>query len=94
MDVKFIDYTKKPGLVSHLVENPPSTKFHVIFDAVGQLNPDLFTRSKGYLDPKGIFVSTGPLPNKIGFDAIWQGTRLLAAITLPSWLGNVKSRWA
>ncbi|KAF8188383.1 hypothetical protein BJ912DRAFT_1107585 [Pholiota molesta] len=91
---EFIDYTKEPGLVSHLTQNPPSTKFHVIYDAVGLVNPDLFTCSKNYLDPNGVFVSSGPLPQNFGFDAIWQWVRTLRAIVLPSWLGNVQSRWA
>ncbi|KAF9476338.1 NAD(P)-binding protein [Pholiota conissans] len=91
---EFIDYTKDPGVVAYLSKNPPSTKFHVIYDAVGLMSPDLYTHSKNYLAPNGIFVSTGPLPHKLNCDAIWQWIRTIGAIITPSWLGNVKSRWA
>lgn len=89
---EFIDYTKQP-LVKYLSENPPATKYHVIYDAVGLIDPSLFTHSAKYLAPNGIFISTGPLPKNFGPSELWKVLRTVGAIVIPSWLGNVNRRY-
>jgi len=89
---EFIDYTKAP-LVQTLIHNPPSTKYHVIFDAVGLIDPSLYTYSASYLSPNGIFITTGPLPQNTSLSEIWNLFRTIFAATMPSWLGNVNRRY-
>ena len=84
--IQFIDYTKE-SLVAFLTNNPPPTKYSVIFDAADLIDPSLFT----HLAPGGVFISTGPLPH--GWKDIWKVIRTIGAITIPSWLGNVNRRW-
>ena len=93
MYVQFIDYTKEP-LVTFLSDNPPSIKYHAIFDAVGLIDPSLFTHSANYLAPGGIFATTGPLPHGLGIKDIWNIFRTIGAVTIPAWLGNVDRRWS
>ncbi|KAL1730508.1 hypothetical protein EV714DRAFT_284168 [Schizophyllum commune] len=61
---EFIDYTKKP-IHEQLLENPPNPKFHIIVDAVGILDPALYTHSPAYLVPGGVYVSTGYHPHSL-----------------------------
>ncbi|KAF9036600.1 hypothetical protein BJ165DRAFT_1532722 [Panaeolus papilionaceus] len=90
---EFIDYTKQP-LVPYLVKNPPSTKYNVIYDAVGLLDPSLFTSSAAYLAPNGIFISSGPLPKSASLSEIWNLIRTAGAMVVPSWLGNVNRKYS
>ncbi|PPQ72092.1 hypothetical protein CVT24_008379 [Panaeolus cyanescens] len=90
---EFIDYTKEP-LVPYLVKNPPPTKYNIIYDAVGLLDPSLFTSSSHYLAPNGIFISTGPLPKSATLSEIWNLFRTAGAMTIPSWLGNVNRKYS
>jgi NADPH:quinone reductase-like Zn-dependent oxidoreductase len=78
--------------VEHLSKNPPSPKFHVIYDAVGLVDPSLFTYSAKYLAPGGIFISTGPLPQ--AWSDTWNVIRTFGAMIIPSWLGNVNRKYA
>ncbi|KAF8162896.1 hypothetical protein B0H34DRAFT_835459 [Crassisporium funariophilum] len=90
---EFIDYTKAP-LHEYLTQNVPSTKYHVIFDAVGLINPSLYTQSAKYLAPSGIFVTTGPIPKDFSGSEMWKTLRTVGAWIIPSWLGNVNRRYS
>ncbi|KZV65700.1 NAD-P-binding protein [Peniophora sp. CONT] len=87
---EFFDYTKE-DLATQLIKNPPGTKYHVFFECVGLVNPDLFLKSKAYLAPNGIFVTVGPQPDGLGDFA--QLFRLLTGLLTPTLLGGVKSKW-
>ncbi|KAK0470504.1 hypothetical protein IW261DRAFT_1516310 [Armillaria novae-zelandiae] len=80
-----IDYTKQP-LHEYLAQNPPSPKFHVIFDAVALKDPSLFTNSPAYLAPGGTFVSTGAVQ---GFRPFNLFLKTVWAMSWPSWLGGI-----
>ncbi|EGN95474.1 hypothetical protein SERLA73DRAFT_186503 [Serpula lacrymans var. lacrymans S7.3] len=88
----FLDYTKAP-IHKQLEDNPPSPKYHLIVDAVGLVNPSLYTHSEAYLAPGGVFVSTGPLPS-----FSWKGisdivSTINEVFLRPSWLGGTKRTW-
>ena len=91
--MKFIDYTTVP-LQKYLLEHLPTTKYHVIFDAVGLSDPCLFTYSEKYLAPDGIFISSGPIPKTISMAEAWNVARTLCAMFVPAWLGGVKRRYS
>ncbi|TFY82743.1 hypothetical protein EWM64_g1270 [Hericium alpestre] len=59
---EFIDYTKQ-DVASYLKKNPPSPKFHAIFDAYGLSDPSLYSKSEDYLAPGGLFTCVGPQPH-------------------------------
>ncbi|KAF8917207.1 hypothetical protein CPB85DRAFT_1215370 [Mucidula mucida] len=82
---EFIDYTKEP-LHKYLTKNPPSPKFHMIFDAVGLTDPALFTHCAAYLAPGGVFVSSGPVQGLRPFVPI---IKTAFAISWPAWLGGI-----
>jgi len=90
---EFIDYTKVP-LHKYLSQNVPSTKYHIIYDAVGLIDPSLYTHSAKYLAPNGIFITTGPMPKNLSGSEMWKLLRTIAAISIPSWLGNVNRRYS
>jgi NADPH:quinone reductase-like Zn-dependent oxidoreductase len=90
---EFIDYTKAP-LHKYLSHNVPSTKYHIIYDAVGLVDPSLFTHSAKYLAPDGIFITTGPMPRNFSGSEMWNTVRTIGAILVPSWLGNVNRRYS
>ncbi|KAH9484026.1 Zinc-type alcohol dehydrogenase-like protein C16A3.02c [Psilocybe cubensis] len=90
---EFIDYTKKP-LYAQLLENPPTTKYHVIYDAVGVIDPSLFTYSEKYLAPNGIFISSGPMPTKISIGEAWKLVKTLLAMFTPAVLGGINRRYS
>ncbi|KAF8744586.1 Zinc-binding dehydrogenase, partial [Rhizoctonia solani] len=85
-DNKVIDYTVQP-VHAHFTSNPPTPKFHGIFDCVGN-TPLLFLRSPAYLAPSGKFISTGPSMDKLSQfpSAIWN---LVQTTLWPRWLGGV-----
>jgi NADPH:quinone reductase-like Zn-dependent oxidoreductase len=84
---EFIDYSKV-NLAKYLVDKAPSPKFNIIFDAVGLIESTLYTSSGAYLAPGGIFVTTGPLPQKGSASEFWQLLKTFGAILTPSWLGG------
>ncbi|KAG5635903.1 hypothetical protein H0H81_009728 [Sphagnurus paluster] len=84
---EFIDYTKAP-LHKYLAANPPSPKFHVILDAVGLVDPSLYTHSPAYLAPNGIFISTGPLPKDTSASELWKFIKTSYVMVMPRWLGG------
>ncbi|KAF4614751.1 hypothetical protein D9613_003251 [Agrocybe pediades] len=90
---EFIDYMKTGPLHTYLEKNAPSTKYQVIFETVGFMDPSLFTHSAKYLANDGVFISTGPLPTKFNFSALWDGLRTAGAVLLPAWLGSVNRKW-
>ena len=51
---------------AQLSADPPTTKYHVFLEAVGNTDVELFTRSTDYLAPGGIFISLGPQPEGPG----------------------------
>lgn len=92
---EFVDYTKKP-LHEHFVENPPSPKFDIIFDAVALVDPALYKYSNAYMKPKGVFISTGPWPNLKSWGGSTGVSKLLSLgceILRPSFLGGVDAKW-
>jgi hypothetical protein len=92
---QFVDYTKKP-LHEHFVENPPSPKFDIIFDAVALVDPALYKYSNAYMKPKGVFISTGPWPNLKSWGGSTGVSKLLSLsceILRPSFLGGVDAKW-
>ncbi|PFH52444.1 hypothetical protein AMATHDRAFT_140283 [Amanita thiersii Skay4041] len=90
---EFIDYTQV-SLPQYLAENPPSPKFHLILDAVALVDPSLYTHSSSYLQPNGIFISTGPTPPSLSFSNVRKIMRTLGAMIIPSWLGGVGRRYS
>ena len=90
-DRQFIDYTKKPPY-QVLEENPPTPKFHVILEAVGNIDLPLYTHSEAYLAPGGIFVSVMPQPSGVG-EVPAFGRYMWEALLHPGWLGGTKRKW-
>ncbi|KAF8061553.1 hypothetical protein FPV67DRAFT_1704135 [Lyophyllum atratum] len=89
----FIDYTKQP-LHEYLAANPPSPKFHIIFDAVALVDPSLYTHSPAYLAPNGIFISTGPMPKNTSASELWKVVKtVFAAFLTPTWLGGTPRKY-
>ena len=85
---QFYDYTKQP-IHEALVQNPPSSKFDVILEAVGQAYVPLFTQSEAYLAPNGTYISVGPVPHGFG-----ETLNLLWSVFLhPKWAGGTKRRF-
>ncbi|KAJ7504526.1 hypothetical protein B0H11DRAFT_1982780 [Mycena galericulata] len=88
---EFIDYTQAP-LVEHLKANPPSPKFHVMFDAAGLTDPDLYLNSASYMAPGGTYLTTGTVPKtrkEIGgvLRQVFEG------FFRPTWLGGVPRKY-
>lgn len=90
---QFIDYTQI-SLHQYLEENAPNPKYQVIYDAVALLDPSLYTFSKAYLAPNGVFITTGPMPHGFTISEIWNLLRTLGAICTPWWLGGVKAKYS
>ncbi|KAF7367257.1 Quinone oxidoreductase [Mycena sanguinolenta] len=88
---EFIDYTAAP-LVEQLLANPPSPKFHALYDAVGLTDPALYLNCASYLAPGGMYLSAGTLPHS------WKefGGLLRQAFEghlRPAWLGGVPRKF-
>ncbi|EAU88249.1 hypothetical protein CC1G_03921 [Coprinopsis cinerea okayama7 len=88
---EFIDYTKVGPLHEYLAKNPPSPKYNLILEAVGIYDPSLYTYSKSYLAPNGIYTSVGPMPNR-DLKSLWDTLRM-ATIVLPSFLTGFKAKF-
>lgn len=90
---EFIDYTKiGMPLYEYLIKNPPSAKYNVILEAVGVLDPSLYTYSQPYLAPNGAYFSVGPKP-KLDKKSLWDLLRL-SSIFLPSFVTGFKPRFS
>ncbi|KAF9477349.1 NAD(P)-binding protein [Pholiota conissans] len=90
---EFIDYTQVGNLAHYLCVNSPPTKYHVIFDAVGLVDPSLYTYSDAYLAPNGVFISSGPIPKSLSFSELWKLVKSIGAMIIPTWLGGIKRRY-
>ena len=71
-----------------LAANPPTPKYHVILEAVGLVDPALFSHSEAYLAPGGTFVSVGPQPN--GFDVVALAKLAWKVWVQPGFLGGAR----
>ncbi|KAF9009429.1 hypothetical protein BDQ17DRAFT_1348085 [Cyathus striatus] len=89
---EFIDYTKV-DLPKYLAENPPTPKFHAIFEAVGLIDPGLYTWSNAYLAPKGIFASVGPQPTRGWLADSWGLIKTLGAMLSPNFISGIKGKY-
>lgn len=83
---QFIDYTQVGPLHTYLQKNPPSTKYNLILEATGTFDPSLYTFSKPYLAPNGVFLSVGPQP-RLEWKAVGQFFRLAGALFFPFFTG-------
>ena len=88
--LQFIDYTKAP-VYAQLKRDPPSPKFHLIFDAVGDANVPLYTHSAAYLQPNGLYLTVGSTPS--GFLNALSFARLAFEVNRPVWLGGTPRQW-
>ncbi|KAI0689116.1 hypothetical protein BC835DRAFT_1407907 [Cytidiella melzeri] len=86
----FIDYKKAP-VYKQLEENPPSPKFHVFLEAVGNTDVYMYSHSEKYLAPGGIFISVGPFPH--GLSDIAEFLHLVFELVRPGFLGGTKRQW-
>lgn len=84
---EFIDYRKKP-VHEQLAEHPSTRKFQMIVDAVGQTDPALYTHSKAYLAPGGVYVTTGYHPRGMNMQEITLTVKHAAATIWPRLLGG------
>ncbi|PSS35502.1 hypothetical protein PHLCEN_2v1527 [Hermanssonia centrifuga] len=89
---KFVDYTLGP-LDQQLVKDLPSPKFHVMLEAVGNLDIDLFTQSESYLAPGGTFVTVGPQPEGFGLNDMFALGRYGWGVAKPAWLCGASRTW-
>ena len=89
---EFIDYTTI-GIPIHeyLVKNPPTVKYNVVLEAVGIVDPSLYTYSKPYLAPNEAFLSVGPQPD-MSMKSVWDLIRL-ATSWLPSFITGLKAHY-
>ncbi|KAF8638847.1 hypothetical protein AX17_001905 [Amanita inopinata Kibby_2008] len=88
----FIDYTQVT-LHQYLAEHFTNSKFNVLLDAVGQVDSSLYNHSASYLEPSGVFISTGPAPSKASLANILEIVRTISASIMPRWLGGVNRRY-
>jgi len=88
---EFIDYTETP-LVARLLSQPPSPKFHAIFDAVGLTDPALYLNCASYLAPGGGYLSAGTVPGTLKeFRQMLR--QAFEGMLRPTWLGGVPRKY-
>ncbi|KAI0343538.1 NAD-P-binding protein [Trametopsis cervina] len=87
----FIDYTQGP-IHKQLEANPPSTKFHLFLEAVGNTDVKMYTHSEKYLAPGGHFISVGPFPHGVG--GFFEMLHLCVELVRPAFLGGVRRKWS
>lgn len=95
MSQQFVDYTVRP-LHEHFMENPPSPKFDIIFDAVALVDPALYKHSNAYVKPTGLFISTGPWPDLKSWGGPTGVSNILSLgyeILKPSFFCGVNVKW-
>ncbi|KAF6764758.1 quinone oxidoreductase [Ephemerocybe angulata] len=80
---EIIDYTATGPLQPYLTNNPPSTKYNVFFEAVGLFDSSIYTKSCAYLQPNGVFVSVGPMPDEFSWGVLPGYLKWFAVMTLP-----------
>lgn len=79
-------------MYKQLEREPPTTKFHLMFDGVGDQNVPLFSHSEAYLAPGGMYVTVGAGPifkPRALLNRLW----LLWTIKMPRWLGGTNRVW-
>lgn len=87
-----IDYTSIGPLHTYLHQNPPSTRFNAVLDAVALFDSSLYTESSQYLQPNGAFISVGPIPQEFSWGVIPQVLKWIAILSLPSMLSGIRQR--
>ncbi|EKM55674.1 uncharacterized protein PHACADRAFT_195715 [Phanerochaete carnosa HHB-10118-sp] len=87
----FVDYTKAP-VYEQLERDPPTPKFHLIFDAVGDANVPLYTQSPAYLQPNGLYLAVAPWPTST-LGSIMNFAWLTWEVNRPLWLGGTPRQW-
>ncbi|KAF8162897.1 hypothetical protein B0H34DRAFT_299328 [Crassisporium funariophilum] len=88
----FIDYTKV-SLPEYLTKNAANIKYDYIFDAVGLIDPSLYTWSEAYLAPGGAFLTTGSQPKNLSLSEMWNTVKSVGAMFRPQILGGVRRRY-
>lgn len=68
-------------------------KYQVIYDAVGIVDPSLYSYSEKYLACDGVFITSGAMPKRLSMTEIWQFFSTTRAKAIPVWLGNVNRRY-
>ncbi|KAG9310795.1 chaperonin 10-like protein [Chiua virens] len=86
----FLDYTARP-IAEQLVTNPPELRFGMVLDAAGSLDTGLYVNSGTYVKKGGVYVTTGPWPDRGG----WLGliSRWTCPLLRPALLGGVSTPW-
>ncbi|KAJ7077884.1 hypothetical protein B0H15DRAFT_861309 [Mycena belliarum] len=84
---EFIDYTAEP-LSERLLKQPPTPKFHAIYDAAGLTDPALYLNSTAYLAPDGMYITAGTMP-KTGKEFVEMLRQIFEGMFRPTWLGGV-----
>ena len=78
-------------MYKQLERDPPTPKFHLMFDGVGDQNVPLFSHSEAYLAPGGMYVTVGAPSFKPR--ALLNGLWLLWTVKMPRWLGGTNRVW-
>lgn len=77
-----------------LERDPPSVKFHLIFDAVGDANVPFYTHSAAYMQPNGLYLTVAPVPaGWTNLPSVLNLLRLTFEVNRPLWLGGTPRRW-
>ncbi|KAJ6581358.1 hypothetical protein B0H19DRAFT_1330286 [Mycena capillaripes] len=89
---EFIDYTVAP-LVEQLLSEPPSPKFHALFDAAGLTDPALYLNCASYLAPGGMYLTAGTLPGNLK-EIVGVARQVFEGLLRPTWLGGVPRKYS
>lgn len=87
-----IDYTAVGPLHSYLTQNPPSTRYNVVLEAVGLWDSSLYSQSAAYLQPNGFFATVGPLPHEFTWGVVPQLLTWVALLVAPRFLTRVQAK--
>lgn len=79
-------------MYEQLEANPPSPKFHAIFETVGGTDVELYTHSEKYLAPGGKFITVGLHPHG-GLQGFARAARYALEVNRPVILGGTKRAW-
>ncbi|KAI0078196.1 NAD(P)-binding protein [Panus rudis PR-1116 ss-1] len=85
----FIDYTKGP-VYKALEDDPPSPKFHLILEAVGNIDLPLWLHSEKYLAPRTAVFMLPSVNQRLSSKV---AKYIFETSLRPSWLGGVKRHW-
>lgn len=89
--MQVVDYTVS-SVYSQLIAKAKTLKFDAILECYGDPSSALYSNSKSYLYPHGVYVSVGPQPNSakdffLVLKCVYDG------FILPAWLGGVKAEF-